>query len=56
MELIAKITDENIGEKFTELKNPKTRTAVRTILLDNDGNIAILHKKNKNVADLISCK
>lgn len=53
MELIAKITDENIGEKFTELKNPKTRTAVRTILLDNNSNIAILHKKNKNEYKLI---
>ena len=53
MELIAKITDENIGESFTEIKNPKTRTAVRTILLDNDGNIAILHKKNKNEYKLI---
>ena len=53
MKLIAKITDENIGESFSELINPKTRTAVRTILLDNNNNIAILHKKSKNEYKLI---
>lgn len=53
MELIAKITDENIGENYSELVNPKTRTAVRTILLDDKGNMAILHKKLKNEYKLI---
>ena len=29
MELICKITDEDIGEKFTNMENPKLRLAAR---------------------------
>lgn len=53
MNLIAKITDKDIGENFSELENPNTRIAVRTILLDNYGNIGILHKTLKNEYKLI---
>ncbi len=53
MELIAKITDEDIGEKFTGINNPKTRIAVRTILSDENGKIAILNKQAKNEFKLV---
>lgn len=53
MECILKINDEIIGEKVYEIKNPKTREAVRTILFNHKGEIAILHKKNKNEYKLI---
>ena len=53
MNLIAKITDEDIGESFTGVNNPKTRTAVRTILKDGEGNIAILNKQLKNEFKLV---
>lgn len=53
MNLIAKITDENIGEISIEMNNPNTRIAVRTILLDENGNIGILHKTIKNEYKLV---
>lgn len=53
MKLIAKITDEDIGEKFTGVNNPKTRIAVRTILSDKNGRIAILNKQAKNEFKLV---
>lgn len=53
MQLIAKITDDDIGEKFVGVNNPKTRTAVRTILNDGSGNIAISNKTAKNEYKLI---
>ena len=51
--MIVKITDEDIGEKFVEVNKPKTRIAVRTILNDENGNIAILNKTEKNEYKLI---
>lgn len=53
MELITKITDADIGEKVYEINNPTTRKAVRTILLNDLGEIAILHKAEKNEYKLI---
>lgn len=53
MELIAKITDEDIGEKIYEINNPVTRKAVRAILINDSGEIAILHKSKKNEYKLI---
>lgn len=53
MDLIIKITDEDIGEKIYEINNPTTRKAVRTILLNDKGEIAILHKAKKNEYKLI---
>ena len=53
MECILKINDEIIGEKIYEIENPNIREAVRTILFNNKGEIAILHKKNKNEYKLV---
>lgn len=53
MKLIAKITDADIGEKIYEIDNPTTRKAVRTILLNDLGEIALLHKVKKNEYKLI---
>lgn len=53
MERIIKITDADIGEKIYEIDNPTTRKAVRTILLNNLGEIALLHKAKKNEYKLI---
>jgi hypothetical protein len=47
MKLIAKITDEDIGEKIYEINNPVTRKAVHAILINDSGEIAILHKSKK---------
>ena len=53
MKLIAKITDDDIGEKLYKINNPTIRKAVRTILLNNNGEIAILYKTLKNEYKLI---
>lgn len=53
MECIININDKNIGEKIYEINQPTTRKAVRTILFNEEGKIAILHKKNKNEYKLI---
>ena len=54
MNFITKITDEDIGEKLFQINdNPTTRKAVRTILLNDSGEIAILHKIKKNEYKLI---
>ena len=53
IELIAKITDVDIGEKIYEINHPTTRKAVRTILLNNLGEITLLHKTKKNEYKLI---
>ena len=53
MKLIAKITDTDIGEKVYEINTPTTRKAVRTILLNDSGEIALLHKAKKNEYKLI---
>lgn len=48
MELICKITDEDIGEKIIDMKNPKLRLGARGIVIRDDGKIAIFNKSNKN--------
>ncbi|MBO5479483.1 MAG: NUDIX domain-containing protein [Clostridia bacterium] len=48
MKLIAKITDEDIGEEKVPMDNPFHRKAARGIVLDNDENMAVFYKKNKN--------
>ena len=50
MKLIGKISDIDIGEEEIICKNPKNRTAVRVILINDDNKIAILYKKNKKKA------
>lgn len=52
MNLIAKITDEDIGEKMVDMKDNIYRKASRGIVLDENGNIAIFYKKNKNLYKL----
>lgn len=46
--LIAKLTDEDIGEKFIELENPEIRLAARGVVIREDGKIALFNKTNKN--------
>lgn len=48
MNLICKITDEDIGEKNIELENPKLRLGARGIVIRDDGKIAVFYKSNKN--------
>ena len=48
MELICKLTDEDIGEKIINMENPKLRLGARGIVIRDDGKIAIFNKSNKN--------
>ncbi len=48
MNLIYKLTDEDIGEKLVEMKNPRLRLGARGIVIRNDGKIAVFYKSNKN--------
>ena len=48
MDLICKITDENIGEKTIKMENPKLRLGSRGIVVRDDGKIAVFNKSNKN--------
>lgn len=48
MELICKITDEDIGEKIIDMENPKLRLGARGIVIREDGKIAVFNKSNKN--------
>ncbi|MBQ9319143.1 MAG: NUDIX domain-containing protein [Bacilli bacterium] len=48
MNLICKLTDEDIGENYVELNNPLIRMSARGIVIRNDGKIAIFHKLLKN--------
>ena len=48
MELICKITDEDIGEKTINMENSKLRLGARGIVIRDDGKIAIFNKSNKN--------
>lgn len=48
MELICKITDEDIGEKIINMENPKLRLGARGIVVRDDGKIAVFNKSNKN--------
>lgn len=45
MECIIKINDKDIGEKIYKTNELNIRRAVRTILFNEKGEIAILHKK-----------
>ena len=47
MKLIGRITDEDLGVKKTEMKEPIIRYASRGIIVNDLGEIAIIHKKNK---------
>lgn len=47
MKCIIKIDDKDIGETLYKINEPKIRKAVRTILFNEKGEIAILHKKIK---------
>jgi len=53
MNLLFKITDEDVGEKIYSMNNPDTRNAVRVILTNNSGQIALLNKQKKNEFKLI---
>ena len=53
MECIIKINDKDIGEKIYKTNELNIRRAVRTILFNERGEIAILHKKNKNEYKLV---
>lgn len=48
MKLICKLTDCDIGEDFTGVKNPTIRLGARGIVIRDDGKIAIFNKVNKN--------
>lgn len=48
MELICKITDEDINEKTVSMENPRLRLAARGIVVREDGKIAVFNKSNKN--------
>jgi hypothetical protein len=47
MNLLFKITDEDVGEKIYPMNNPDTRNAVRVILTNDYGQIALLNKQKK---------
>lgn len=53
MNLLFKITDEDVGEKIYPMNNPDTRNAVRVILTNDSGQIALLNKQKKNEFKLI---
>ena len=48
MKLICKLTDNDIGEDYTGVKNPTIRLGARGIVIRDDGKIAIFNKVNKN--------
>jgi len=48
MNLICKVTDNDIGEKFIEIENPEIRLGARGIVIRDDGKIAIFNKVKKN--------
>jgi len=48
MELIYKVTDEDIGERSTKMNNPRERIGARGIVVREDGKIAVFNKSNKN--------
>ena len=52
MKLIAKVTDEDIGEEMVKMNGPIHRKAARGIVLDEQGNMAVFYKKNKNMYKL----
>ena len=48
MELICKLTDEDIGEISVKMDNPRLRLGARGIVVREDGKIAVFNKSNKN--------
>lgn len=48
MELICKITDEDIGEEIKQTEIKEVRIAARGIVMREDGKIGIFNKANKN--------
>ena len=48
MELICKITDEDIGEEIKQTEIKEIRIAARGIVMREDGKIGIFNKANKN--------
>lgn len=48
MDIIAKITDEDIGLKSISVDNPRLRKGARGIVIREDGKIAVFNKSNKN--------
>lgn len=48
MELIYKVTDNDIGETPIEMNNPRVRLGARGIVIREDGKIAVFNKSNKN--------
>lgn len=53
MNFIGKVTDDDIGEKTKEINMPKKRRAVRAILINEKGEIALLNKSRKNEYKLV---
>ena len=49
MNIICKITDNDIGENYIEINNPKTRLGARGIVIRDDGKIAIFNKFELNL-------
>ena len=45
MELICKIIDEDIGEKFTNMENPKLRLAARGKVLEDTKQLNVIEKE-----------
>ena len=48
MELIYKVTDEDIGEKSIQMNESRVRRGARGIIIREDGKIAVFNKVNKN--------
>lgn len=48
MNLICKLTDNDIGGEYLSLINPNIRISSRGIVIRRDGKIAIFNKSNKN--------
>jgi len=48
MNLICKLTDNDIGENYIELDSPQLRLGARGIVIREDGKIALFNKSNKN--------
>ena len=53
MDFMFKITDKDVGEILYEEKKEKLRTAVRTIMLNEKNEVAVLYMKNKGVYKLV---
>lgn len=52
--MIKKLTDKDIGENEVKIKGKyELRKASRGIIINKDGKIAILNKKNKNEFKLV---